>query len=65
MSKEYTVKPANRPVVWIQRERWDLPNGLYYDERNGEIYELSDHPFVHYIGTLPEIRNKQLSNNND
>lgn len=57
--KEYTIKPATRPPVWIERNRWDLPNGLYYDDRNGEIYELSDHQFTHYIGRIPDFR-KQM-----
>ena len=53
---EYTIKPATRPVVWIHRDQWKEPNGFYYDDRNGEIYELSEHQFVRYIGTIPNFK---------
>ena len=59
MNESYTINPANKPSVWIERKRWSVPDGFYYDTFSGEIFYLSKNTYVEYLGRMPN-KQKQL-----
>ena len=56
MNESYVILPTHKPAVWIERKRWSVDNGFYYDTFSGEIFYLSDNTYVEYLGRMP---NKQ------
>ncbi len=51
-----TLIPERRPYMWSLRANWPvLEHGLYYDPVTGEMFSVSDSPYVNYLGRLPEV----------
>jgi hypothetical protein len=49
------LKPHNRPFIWSIRANWSVTEeGLYYDPVSGEMFSVSDNPYVTYLGRLPK-----------
>jgi hypothetical protein len=48
-----TVTPFTRPYVWSIRSNWNTPDGLYFDPTSGELFSVSNNPYVQYLGRLP------------
>jgi hypothetical protein len=47
--------PHPRPYVWSIRANWPVTEeGLYYDPTSGEMFSVSDNPYVTYLGRLPK-----------
>jgi len=53
------LTPHTQPFIWSIRANWTVPNGLYYDPISGEMFSVTDYPYVSYLGRLPDSYTKE------